>query len=150
MMNKEHWQYVKDQLSVPYGRVELKIDGYAVTLAVRAIKPLKYVIMVYVDGVCRGEWSKGEADESKRFCRPVVHALYSPAKKKAALSGLKKKSDIQYITDALSLNKTFTFWDVTWPTFAPLKRHLLANNKSIELVISAEERGALAAAVEAA
>lgn len=140
-LTKAEWDEVKKHLSTPWGSVDLKIDGYAVTLAVRCSKPLKYVIMVYVDGVSRGEWCKGEAEEAKRFCRPVVHALFSPAKKKAALSGLRKKSDIEFMADLLGLHKTFTSWDLCWPSFAPLKRHLLANNKSIELVGAVAEAG---------
>lgn len=133
-MTKEEWQLVKEKLSSVFGRAELKIDGYAVTLEVRRIKPLKYAIMVFVDGVSKGEWCLGEAEESKRFCRPVTRALHSPARKRAALKGLRSKAEIKRISDLLGLDKTWTYWDLCWPTFEPLKRHLIANNQSIELV----------------
>ena len=134
MMSKEDWELVKKRLSHPLGSVDLKIDGYAVTLEVRCVKPLKYAIQVFVNGVSRGAWCAGDSEESRRFLRPVTRALYSPAKKKAALNGLRSKADIKAISNLMGLDKTWTYWDLTWPTFEPLKRHLVANNKSIELV----------------
>jgi hypothetical protein len=130
-MNKDEWLRVQNKLSHPYGTVRLTVDGYALALQVNQIKALKFVIMVYVDGVCKGEWCKGEADEAKRFCRPVTKHLYSPAKQKAMLKGLPKNTK-KFVTD-LGLDKTFTYYDLYWPTFGPIKRHLIANNKSIEL-----------------
>lgn len=131
-MTKDEWLQVQDKLSHPWGSVHLTVDGYALALQVTQIKPLKYVIMVYVDGVCKGEWCKGEADEAKRFCRPVTRHLYSPARQKDILKGL-SKAEIKRSREYLSLDKTFTSYDLYWPSFGPLKRHLIANNKSIEL-----------------
>lgn len=132
-MTKDQWLQVKQQLSYPYGSVTLTVDGYTLALQVQQVKPLKYGICVFVNGVCKGEWYKGEADEAKRFCRPSVKALWSPARKKAALKGFKSKADIKSMTDLLNLDKTWTFWEMYWPTFEPLQRHLIANNQSIEL-----------------
>ncbi len=131
-MTKDDWIKVQNKLSHPYGTVRLTVDGYALALQVNQIKALKFVIMVYVDGVCKGEWCKGEADEAKRFCRPVTRYLYSPAKQKAILKGLSKAEAKRFGKD-LGLDKTFTSYDLYWPSFGPLKRHLIANNKSIEL-----------------
>lgn len=133
-MTKDDWLLVKQQLSSPYGSVKLMVDGYELALQVHRIKPLKYGIVVFVNGVYKGEWHKGEADEAKRFCRPSVKSLYSPAKKKAVLKGLRGKAEIKSMTDLLHLDKTWTFWDLFWPSFGPMQRHLIANNKSIELV----------------
>ena len=132
-MTKDQWLQVQAKLNLPWGSVKLTVDGYALALEVTQIKPLKYVIMVYVNGVCKGEWCKGEADEAKRFCRPVTKYLYSPAKKKALLKG-KSKAQIKTISELLGLDKSWTFYDLYWPSFATLKRHLIANNKSVELM----------------
>ena len=132
-MTKDEWLQVKEKLSQPYGSVTLAVDGYTLALQVIRIKPLKYGIVVFVNGVCKGVWHEGEADEAKRFCRPQVMAAYSPAKKKAALKGLKSKAEIKSMTDLLDLDKTWTYRHLYWPTFGPLQRHLMANNKSIEL-----------------
>ncbi len=131
-MTKDDWIKVQNKLSHPYGTVRLTVDGYALALQVNQIKALKFVIMVYVDGMCKGEWCKGEADEAKRFCRPVTRHMYSPAKQKAILKGL-SKAEAKRFGKELGLDKTFTFYDLYWPSFGPLKRHLIANNKSIEL-----------------
>ena len=132
-MSKDEWLQVQNKLSQPYGTVRLTVDGYALALRVYQVKPLKYVIMVFVNGMFKSEWMNGEADECKRFFRPIKRPLYSPAKKKAALKGL-NKSALKIIRDEFpDLDKTFTFFDPRWPSFDPLKRHLIANNKSIEL-----------------
>lgn len=132
-MTKDEWLQVQDKLSHPWGSVKLMVDGYALTLQVQQIKPLKYVVTVFVNGVYKGEWMNGEADEAKRFCRPVKKSVWSPAKKKAVLKGL-SKAEAKRAVEYLDLNKTWTHWDVWWPSFGPLKRHLILNNKSIEIV----------------
>ena len=133
-MTKDEWSKIELQLSYPYaGMAHLLVDGYALTLQVQQIKPLKFIIAVFVNGYCKGEWMKGEADEAKRFCRPVKRAVFSPAKKKAFLKGM-TKSEIKRSREFLDLDKTFTFWNLYWTSFGPLKRHLIANNKVIELV----------------
>lgn len=144
-MTKDEWLQVQDKLSHPWGSVKLTVDGYALALEVRQVKTLKFVIMVFVNGVCKGEWCKGEADEAKRFCRPVKKFLYSPAEKKAVLKG-KSKAQIKTISELLGLDKSWTSYDLYWPSFAPLKRHLIANNQRIELTPEAPPPEALGTA----
>lgn len=129
-MTKDEWLLVKNQLSHPWGSAKLRVDGYELTLQVEQIKPLKFAIMFFVNGVRKGEWMQGKAEESKRFCRPVTKALYSPAKKKAMTKGVSKANIKKY---AGWIETTYSFWELYWPTFAPLQRHLIANNKVIEL-----------------
>lgn len=131
-MTKDEWLQVQDKLSHPWGSVKLTVDGYALALEVRQVKALKYVIMVFVNGEFKGEWMKGEADEAKRFLRPVKIYLYSPAKQKALLKGL-SKAQAKMRAGYLGFDKTWTHHEPYWLSFAPLKRHLIANNKSIEL-----------------
>lgn len=131
-MTKDEWLQVQDKLSHPWGSVDLTVDGYALALQVRQVKPLKYVIMVYVDGVFKGEWCKGEADEAKRFLRQVKIYLYSPAKQKALLKGL-SKTQAKLRAEHFGFDKSWSHYDPCWPSFGPLKSHLIANNKSIEL-----------------
>lgn len=130
-MTKDEWLLVKNKLSHPWGSAELLVDGYELVLQVQQVKTLKFTIMVFVNGVSRGAWYSGEAEEAKRFCRPVTKALYGPAMKRAATKGLSKsfiKKHCGY------LDKTYSFCELHWPTFAPLQRHLIANNKVIDLV----------------
>jgi len=131
-MTKDEWLQVQDKLSHPWGSVKLTVDSYALTLQVRQIKPLKYTIMVYVDGEFKGEWMNGEADQAKRFLRPVKSYLYSPAKQKALLKGL-SKAQAKIRAEFLCFDKTWCHYEPLWPSFGPLKRHLISNNKSIEL-----------------
>ncbi|MDZ4127269.1 MAG: hypothetical protein U1E02_24350 [Hydrogenophaga sp.] len=134
-MTKEDWAQAELELSKPWGRVELLIDGYTVSLVVGRMKPLKYCIAVYVNGFMKGEWVKGECEEAKRFLRPMVKRYYSPATVAGITKGLSKTVAQKFIKER-GLDKTFTLYDLGWPSFGPMKRHLLANNTSIELVKS--------------
>lgn len=130
-MTKDQWLAVKSALSTPWGTVKLKVDGYDLTLIVKQIKPLKFSIVTYVNGEFKGIWLKGDSDESKRFMRPVKVAVFKPAEKKRMTKRLSKTNIKRYFGD---LDKTFTVFDWLWPSFDPLRRHLIANNKVIELV----------------
>ena len=48
-MTPEDWKNVEDALSSPYGSVNLKIDGYDITIMCVVEKPLHYCLAVYVD-----------------------------------------------------------------------------------------------------
>lgn len=132
-MTKEDWAQVELQLSHPWGRVELLIDGYQVALVVGREKALKFTIAVYINGIMKGEWVKGGCEEAKRFLRPMVKRYYSPAKQAEITKGLPKTFAKKFIKEH-GLDKTFVLYDLSWPSFGPMKRHLLANNTSIELV----------------
>lgn len=130
-MTKDQWLEVKSALSTPFGRVKLKVDGYDLALYVEQVKPLKYSIVPYVNGEFKGEWLSGKFEESKRFMRPVQVAVFKPAEKARMCKGLSKKLIKEFFGD---INKTFTSYRWDWPSFDPLRRHLIANNKEIELL----------------
>lgn len=130
-MTKEQWLAVKNALSTPWGVAKLKVDGYALTLQVSQRAPLKFSIYPYVNGVFKGEWLSGEFEEYKRFMRPVQIGVFKPAEKARLKKGLSKKLLKEMSWD---LDKTFTVFHWDWPSFDPLRRHLIANNKVIELV----------------
>lgn len=136
-MTKEDWAQVELELSHPWGRVELVADGYQVTLVLGREKALKFVIAVYVNGVMKGEWVKGDCEEAKRFLRPMVKRYYSPAKLGEITKGLSKTVAKKFIKEH-GLDKTFVRYDLSWPSFGPMKRHFIANNQVIELVRKAD------------
>ncbi len=135
-MTKDQWLAVKNALSTPWGSVVLNVDGYKLSLYVRQIKPLKFSIIPYVNGEFKGVWLSGKCEESRRFMRPVQVAVFKPTDKRRLCKGLSKKSVKEYFGD---INKTFTCYQWDWPSFDPLRRHLVANNKLIELVEPASQ-----------
>lgn len=130
-ITKEQWLEVQQALGNPYGYAELNCDGYRVLLKVTAVGKLKFEILLYVDGFFKGEWLTKDCEERRRFMRPVTLRLYSPKQVSRITKGLTKSAIKKYMP---GLDKTITGYKFCWPSFAPLKRHLIANNQAIELV----------------
>jgi hypothetical protein len=126
---REQWKRVEDYLLYPYGSVELLVDGYNLSLCVVCIKPLHYTIMSYVNDHFKGSWLIDDCEERRRFLRRSERSLYGRAKRERFVREFGKRR-----AEKLGLLKTFTSYSPHWPTFGPLKRHLVANNKSIRVV----------------
>lgn len=130
-MTEDQWKVVANRLASPFIPVKLMVDGYKITLEVKQEKPLKFVIVPFVNGWFKGEWLLNKTEEAKRFYRLVKRPAYSPSEKKRLTRGFTKASVKKYFPD---LDRTVEYYSGAWPSFAPLKRHLIANNKSIELL----------------
>lgn len=130
-MTDEQWQKVANRLATPFMPVHLMVDGYKLTLEVHQEKPLKFVIVPFVNGWSKGEWLINKTEEAKRFFRLVKRPVYSPSQKKKLTKGFSKTNLKKYFPD---INRSVEYYNSFWPSFAPLKRHLIANNKSIELL----------------
>ena len=63
-LTREQIIAIEDELAVPYGMVRLMCDGYRVDIHVSQVKPLKYELMVYVNGEWKGSWVKGDCEEA--------------------------------------------------------------------------------------
>lgn len=129
-MTKDEWKALEMELSFAYGNAKLRIDGFEVNFQVRQDK-MRLVICVFVNGWMRGEWLVKKTEEATRFCRPVTHSLYSPAQIKKLTAGMRKSSIKSWMS---RLEKKFVIYTSFWLSFSALKRHLIANNKQIELV----------------
>lgn len=129
MITPEQWKEIETSLNMPWGRVRLRVDGYDLELQVQQIEPLRFAIIPFVNGWSRGAWlSRNEAgewcEEARRFLPIKRRCLFSAAQLKRAGKKLAK----------VWRQKTFEHRSLYWTTFASLKRHLVANNESIELV----------------
>ena len=129
-MTKDEWAELERELSSMYGNAELTIDGYTVTFQT-GLCDRRLVIAVYVNGWMKGEWLVKKTEECKRFFRPVVTSLFKPSDKKRLTKGFNKTMIKKYFPD---IDKKGEYYSSHWLSFAPLKRHLIANNKSIVLV----------------
>ena len=127
-MTKEDWAYVEETLKSPYKIVKLNCDGYILGLQLQRIETYKLAICVYVNDVFKGKWLLNDCEERKRFFRKS-HKSILTAKGKAEFKKLSKKKQAEW--------RERYFYDTYtpyWTSFRSLKKHLIENNKSIELV----------------
>lgn len=126
-MTNEDWKRLEERLSLPFGRAELIIDGYNVTLECRAEKPLHYVIVVFIDGKFEFKWAKSDCDIRRRFCSRHTKCFLDQKQRnrlkrerKAFREEVKKRMSVEYFTPC-------------WNSFRMMKAHFIKNNTSIEL-----------------
>lgn len=129
-LTPEQWKKVELVLRMPWGEARLRVDGFDLTLQVRQVKPLHYAIVPFVNGFHRGTWltkKEGEewCEEARRFLPLKKVFLYSRSKLMKTKLPKKKKEELA----SLHIETRGLYWT----SFAALKRHLLANNESIEL-----------------
>ena len=129
-MTPADWQAVEVGLSHAFGHATLRCDGRLVTLQVRMIAPRRYEIVPYVDGLFKGAWLTEDCEERRRFFRPRTIHAFTPTQRKLHI----KAFGLRRARKLLSIDKSTTVWMFSWPSFGPLKRHLVANNQQIELV----------------
>lgn len=138
-MTKEEWGQVNEQLDHAYGRAELMCDGYRLTLRVQRLKPgLRYAIAVYVGGWWRGEWALEDCEERRRFLQPCKAYAFKP-KERARLKAMKPRMRKMLGWDP---DKTITYYRSWWGSFDALRRHLVRNNKVVELAPKEEVKSA--------
>jgi hypothetical protein len=127
---KEQWAEIERRLRSPFGRVELQCDAFKLTLAVvEAVKTLQFTIMVYVDGSFQGTMICKDCEERRRFMRPRVRCYFKAKDYRSWRRAFGKKA-----ADEQKAESTYHHYEPFWPSFGPLKRHLLANNERIELI----------------
>ncbi len=66
-MTIEEWNLVEQKLESLYNTVRLKCDEYEISIMLIRRNQFKNVLVVYVNGVIKGEWLMKECKESKRF-----------------------------------------------------------------------------------
>ena len=126
-MNKEEWNDVENKLQSFFDMAKLRCDGYEVTLRLERLNQYKNAIMVYVNGVFKGEWLNGESEEAKRFYNKVTKTLSNSRSK--AFKKLPKK-----LQKELKTEYSYSYYLPYWTSFSSLKRHFIRENKSIELI----------------
>lgn len=134
-LSKEEWAGVEERLTGRFGSVRLTCDGYRVDAVIGQIAAMKLGIVIYVNGSWKGEWMRGEAEEAKRFFRPVKRYLYT-AKRRQELLKLSRMScvtaeDRKTFTD-MATHSTTTFYPY-WTNAKAFCRNLRRTCQSIEL-----------------
>ncbi len=136
MPTKAQWDEIEKQLSGYFGRVELRCDGYKVVAAIEPIDKLKQGIVVYVNGVWKGEWMRGEAEEAKKFHREMKRFLYPASKREEAKKKLRSRHLHATLRDwyaGVAERSVFT-WAPYWTSARAFTRHLRKTCTDIEVV----------------
>ncbi|WP_199033327.1 hypothetical protein [Ralstonia sp. ASV6] len=119
-LTREQIIAIEYELASPYGMVQLKCDGYTVDLRVEREKPLKYILCVYVNGIRDMGWVKGDCEEAKRFCRPIVRPFYSAQQKAKLVRTFGKRRAAEHFP---RLNESHTSYLPFWPSAKTMLRH---------------------------
>lgn len=137
-VTKEQWAEIERNLSGPFGEVSLICDGYQVTAQIQSIAPLKQGIVIFVNGVSKGEWFKGEAEEARKFLCAKTRHIFNAKDREHAQAQLKRrfiKSDqslSRHYNDVV--NDTLTHWYPYWTSAKAFCRHLRKTCTEIEVV----------------
>lgn len=129
-MTKEEWVQVEKALQSLYSIVELKIDGYKVALRLERLDTYKNAITVYINGEFKGKWLMEECEERRRFLRKREKSLITQKQKKD-LNKLSKKFRKEHEE---WFNRSYVYYEPWWTSFNSLRKHLIKENESIELV----------------
>lgn len=129
-MNKSEWESVQKAIESPGGQAKLLVDGYEVDLILLPVSAYKKEIAVYVNGYIRTEWSLGKTPEGeeirKRFyCEHKKSMIKKPHEK------MTRKE--QQAFEQAKKEHTYNYYLPYWSSFGSLKRHLVKNNKNIEI-----------------
>lgn len=127
-MTAEEWKTCEEHLSGYYGKADLKVDEYNLTLIVVPRKKLQQEIMVYIDGKFKVEWLTDDCEIRRRFYNKHKKCLCSQAE-------MKKIKRMRKVQRENVLENAYCYWyEPCWQSFRSLKTHLIKNNSSIELV----------------
>lgn len=129
-MTKEDWLELEKSLSYSFGLAHILADGFTVSLQVQQVK-MRLVIVPYVNGFLDGVWISTKPEECIRFFRPLKLSLYKPAQIKRLTTAFGKKGVLKHFP---GLHEKGAYYTCEWNSFSTLKRHLIANNKSIQLL----------------
>lgn len=128
VMTDEQWKEVEKKLVPPFGRVDLEIDGYKVTITAQLVEKMKFSFVVYVNGFIRAEWSMNDCEIRRRFYYESKKSLLKGSEK-AKIKKMRKS-----VREEIMKSAQYSVFLPYWGSFSRLKSHLIKNNQSIELV----------------
>ncbi|UQA21839.1 hypothetical protein [Stenotrophomonas sp. NY11291] len=127
---REEWQRFDEALASPWaGGVEVLADGHRLQIAVRQIKPLKFAVLVYVDGQIKQEFCNAGNAIGLKFYRPRTVCGYTRADQARMQKDWGKRW-----TKAQVKKATVVVNDPRWGSPSALRRHLVKTCTEIHLV----------------
>ena len=130
-LTKEQKQALIDQLSLTFGTVKLRCDGYEIVLQVQQVKPLQYRVITFVNGFWEGKWMSGrESYPEQKFLNKKETHCAKPSDKARAEKIFGKRAVAK---DPWYTKKIVTY-DVTWASGRQAINHLCRVCDSIEVI----------------
>lgn len=127
-MTKEDWKELEKYMRYPGATAHLLVDGYNVDLQVQVDK-MQMLIAVFIDGKFKGKWLSEDCEIRRKFAHRSKRSIISKKEFAKRTKGLSKA-----VKDELQKNNTYYSYMPYFSSINALKRHLTANNESIELV----------------
>ena len=91
-LTKEQKEFILNQLTSQFSRVDLLCDGFEVQLKLERVQNLKLAIGVYVNGWMKGSWLlKPEDYKESKFLPVRTKSAYSPKKKQEIIKAFGKR-----------------------------------------------------------
>lgn len=120
------WAAIEARLRVLYDPVQLACDGYVITLELRQVQRMRLGIVVLVEGRTppniQDHLGKTPSDVGRRFY-PTHSSYFYDAAERPRIAKLLGRAEAR---------KRFRWRGYWWTSFERLRRHLLANNSSIQ------------------
>ncbi len=133
-MSENDWEEVRKALQITYYSVELKIDGYNVSLVLERVSAFKNVILVYIDGKFKSEWLSDDCEIRRRFANKKTKALFTKKglAKGEKLTKKREKEIDRFLKEHQDVK--YEYFVPYWTNFNSLKKHLIKHNENIERV----------------
>lgn len=82
-MTKEEWKQAEEKLNSAFSRVDLLVDGYAVTIRKEPCDKMRLGLTVYVDGTIKGEWVVQDCEIRRKFYYCSERSLLTAKERKS-------------------------------------------------------------------
>ncbi|MBQ7232790.1 MAG: hypothetical protein IJX07_06195 [Bacillales bacterium] len=128
-MTKEEWKQVSEAAESLFRCSVLNVDGYELTICLVRVSAYKNAIAIYVNGVFKDKWLADDCEERKRFVQRRKRRLITGKEYAKMVRGMKKKDKEDF-----DKRNIYEVYQTHWSSFGALKKHLIANNESIELI----------------
>ena len=113
-MTKEEWKQAEEKLNSAFGRVDLLVDGYAITIQKEPCDKMRFGLTVYVDGYVKGKWVVQDCEIRRKFYYCSERSLKA-------------------VREAVLARASYQVFSPVFYSFRTLKSHFLKQNTSIEL-----------------
>ena len=130
-LSKEQKETLSQELSLPWGSVDLICDGRRISLQVHRFKQMNYRVMTYVDGTFKHAWvcGTGEPAAEAKFLRKSVRPNVSAAKRRE----YEKEYGKRFVKRSEFINGSVTFYMPDWSSGKAAINHLCRVCNSVEL-----------------
>ena len=129
-LTNEEWKDIENKLSYTGACVNLKVDGYQISIMVVRRKSFHNVLQIFVENHFKLKWLMEDCEIRRKFCQPHKRNLLSADEKRKLRKEIKSKKR----QDDILNNCCYTYYDSCWSSFRTMKAHFIKNCNSIKLI----------------